>query len=183
MPYRQQNFRRENNAEVGPPALRKNSAEAVPNARINQRAGDDSKKSADHERAQGYIEKCRYQIHQPERHERDEPQEQQIAECVSLEAVFKTRKIFSRPSPKQFAEHCARKQKQQGRTKRRAYDRIDSAVNGTEHKAARHRQQSRARNRQGDRSGINRDKRRDRRKFAICDSRESHSRLRGSLRR
>ena len=99
----------------------------------------------------------RNQIDQPERKDRHQPQEQQIAEGVGAKALRQLLRQRPRPAHEMLAERALGDQKDADRADRRAHQRRRPAEDGAEQDSADHREIEPDRHRQRDHHDIERD--------------------------
>src|SRR5581483_3149594 len=149
----------EDGAEVGCAALVEQRAEARADAGIDAGAGNDADRGGEHVAIELHAEQRRHDVDQPERKDRHQPEEQEIAETVAAEAFLEPRQRGAGAPVEEVVKGGARGEEDRGGTQGRADDGEKRAQPSAEQEAAERRHEDRDRQGEGDDDRIGRHER------------------------
>src|SRR4051794_26351457 len=129
---RAEDARLEDDAQIGGLAALEQRADAVADAGIDERAGDDADEGRRDEDAERHAEHGGGEVDQPEREDRHEPQDEEIAEGVLLEPGLELAQPRAGAGAQRVAEGAARGEEEPGAAERRAEHRPEGAAERAE---------------------------------------------------
>ena len=124
------------------------AVEALAHERIGEGSRNDPERGCSEEGDEPDADQRGREIHQPERKDRDEAQEQQIAECIRAESIGDALRARAGAAHQRFPARAARNGKDDGGAGGAAGNRREPAHEPAEQNAAANREHGRARDRE-----------------------------------